>query len=82
MHSTLTTDKPRLSKKQLAEATGVRPSTIQFYSEIGLLPYFQAGEGLARRYNRDQAAVRLREIQELQELGLSIDAIRTRLASH
>ena len=78
MHRTTTAQ--RLSKQQLATALGVRASTIQFYSEAGLLPFEQAGEGLARRYDRDQAAARLKLIADLQAVGLSIPAIRERLA--
>jgi DNA-binding transcriptional MerR regulator len=80
MHSTTTTDR-RLSKQQLAKALGVRSSTIKFYSEAGLLPFHQAGEGLARRYDRDQAAARLQEIGDLKSLGLNVEQIRSRLAT-
>jgi DNA-binding transcriptional MerR regulator len=78
MQNTTTTQR-RLSRRQLAAALGVRDSTIKFYSEAGLLPFHQAGEGLARRYDRDQAATRLKVIADLQELGLSIPAIQRRL---
>jgi hypothetical protein len=45
----------RVGRKALAELAGVRDSTLKFYSEQGLLPYSQAGPGLARRYDRDMA---------------------------
>lgn len=70
----------RLSRKQLAQLTGARESTIKFYSEAGLLPYDQAGEGLARRFDPQLAVPRLREIADLKTLGLDIAAIKARLA--
>jgi len=39
-------------RKALAQRGGVRESPIKYYSELGLLPYRQAGEGLARRYEQ------------------------------
>jgi DNA-binding transcriptional MerR regulator len=68
-----------VGKKRLAELTGVRPSTIKFYSEIGLLPYRQAENGLARRYEQQTATRRLTEIKQLRDSGLSIVDIRTHL---
>ena len=68
-----------IGRKQLAELTGFRDSTLKFYSEEGLLPYHQAGTGLARRYDRREAASRLQEIENLQSLGLSIEQIKNRL---
>jgi DNA-binding transcriptional MerR regulator len=65
-----------VGKKRLAELTGVRPSTIKFYSEIGLLPYKQVEGGLARRYDRQEASRRLGEIKQLRESGLSISDMR------
>ena len=78
--TTLHQTKPLLiGRKQLAESTGYRDSTLKFYSEAGLLPYHQAGAGLARRYDRREAAVRLQEIENLQSLGFSIEQIKNRL---
>ena len=79
--STPTTTKQHLSRKELSELTGIRASTIRFYSDEGLLPFGQEGEGLARRYDRDQAARRLEEIQALQVLGLNIPQIKQRLVA-
>jgi DNA-binding transcriptional MerR regulator len=68
-----------IGRKHLAELSGLRDSTLKFYSEQGLLPYHQAGAGLARRYDRSTAAARLQEIEALQTLGLSIEQIKNRL---
>ncbi len=81
MQSQLTLDKPALiGRKALAELAGLRDSTLKFYSEQGLLPYKQAGAGLARRYDRETAVARLREIAELQQQGHNIDQIKAHLA--
>ncbi|MEV8440793.1 Fic family protein [Actinosynnema sp. NPDC051121] len=64
---------------ELAELTGVRPSTLMHYTEIGLLPYHQDEPGLARRYDVAAASERLALIRDLQRRGLSLDEVRTRL---
>ncbi len=82
MNTTLNITEPRrarIGRKALAELAGVRDSTLKFYSEQGLLPYSQAGAGLARRYDRDEAIARLRDIQALQAMGLDIEQIKARL---
>jgi prophage maintenance system killer protein len=71
---------PRLiSRQQLAELAGVRTSTLAYYSDSGLLPFYQAGPKLARRYDQAAAIERLRRIHELQQQGLSLEAIKNRL---
>jgi DNA-binding transcriptional MerR regulator len=82
MNDTLTiteSRKARVGRKALAELAGVRDSTLKFYSEEGLLPYSQAGPGLARRYDPKEALARLREIDGLQALGLDVEQIKARL---
>ncbi len=75
-------EQPRLvSRKQLATMTGVRASTLMYYSNEGLLPFRQEGVGLMRRYVPQEAKIRLEEIEDLQSRGLSIDQIKERLAS-
>lgn len=60
---------------KLARVTGVRQSTIKFFSEIGILPFEQKERRLVRRYDRDEAIKRLKEIQELKRKGMSIEKI-------
>lgn len=67
-----------ISRAKLAKTSGVRPSTIKYYTEIGILPFKQAEAGLARRYNRPQALARLKDIQDLRRQGNSIAEIQTR----
>ncbi|MEV8442083.1 MerR family transcriptional regulator [Actinosynnema sp. NPDC051121] len=68
-----------MRRGELAELTGVRPSTLMHYTEIGLLPYHQDKPGLARRYDVAAASERLAVIRDLQRRGLSLDEVRTRL---
>ena len=56
-----------ISIGKLANLSGLRASTIKFYTEQGLLPYKQQEEGLMRRYDKAEAMQRLKEIKELKE---------------
>ena len=69
-----------VGRAKLAAASGLRPSTIKFYTEIGILPFEQVEQRLARRYNLQQAMDRLAEIKQLRGQGLSIEQIKKRLS--
>ena len=58
-------------------AESVRQSTLKFYCEQNILPFVQKGEGLARRFNRDQAIKRIKEIRQLASKHFSIEDIVT-----
>ena len=64
-----------LTTSKLSEASGMRISTIKFYSEIGILPFKQAGQRLVRRYDKREALKRLKEIQRLKNKRLTIEEI-------
>jgi DNA-binding transcriptional MerR regulator len=64
-----------IRKTDLAKTTGIRPSTIKFYSDLGILPYEQKEKGLSRRYDPDKATKRLSEIKKLKEKDLKITDI-------
>lgn len=64
-----------IKMSELAQVSGVRYSTIKYYSEIGILPYFQQGKGLVRRYGPAKAIKRLREIRRLKDKKQSIREI-------
>jgi len=64
-----------LSIGELAKVSGVRQSTLKFYSEIGILPFNQDGERLIRRYKKDEALNRLREIRGLKDKKMTIKEI-------
>lgn len=64
-----------LKMSDLAELCGVRYSTIKYYSELGLLPYEQRGERLAKYYPAKEASQRIREILKMREKGKTIPEI-------
>lgn len=55
--------------------TGVRQSTLKFYCEIGILPFYQAGTGLNRKFNRVEVIGRLDEITALKNKHYSVEDI-------
>ena len=64
---------------ELVRLTGVRYSTLKFYTEEGLLPFQQAEENLTRRYRRQTSLQRIQEIRALREAGRSIPEIKALL---
>ena len=64
---------------ELVLLTGVRYSTLKFYTEEGLLPFEQAEENLTRRYRRQTSLQRIQEIRALREAGRSIPEIKALL---
>ena len=66
---------------ELAERSGVPASTIRYYEKEGLLPKARRGANGYRDY-QDGALERLDLIQLGQNLGFSLDAIRTVAGLH
>lgn len=66
---------------ELVRLTGVRYSTLKYYTEDGLLPFEQAEENLTRRYKREESVKRILYIKELRQNGKSIPEIREILKS-
>lgn len=64
---------------ELVELSGVRYSTIKFYTEEGLLPFEQIDTKMVRRYHRVSVLERLNEIQELKQEGLTIKEIKKKI---
>ena len=64
---------------ELVRLTGVRYSTLKFYTEEGLLPFEQAEENLTRRYRRQTSLQRIQEIRALREARRSIPEIKALL---
>ena len=64
---------------ELARLTDVRYSTLKFYTEEGMLPFYQAEENLTRRYRREESVVRLQQIRDLRRQGKSIQEIKAML---
>jgi len=60
---------------ELAELNGVRYSTVKYYSELGLLPFEQKGQRLAKYYPAKEASQRIKEIIRLRDKKLTIPEI-------
>jgi DNA-binding transcriptional MerR regulator len=60
---------------ELASLFGVTARTIRYYEELGLIEASNRTEGLHRRYPAD-AIVRLKRIEELKSLDLTLGQIR------
>lgn len=56
-----------ISIGELANLSGLRSSTIKFYTEQGLLTFNQEEEGLRRHYDKAGAMERLKEIEKLKK---------------
>ncbi len=61
---------------ELVRLTGVRYSTLKFYTEEGMLHFEQAEENLTRRYRRSVTLESILLIKKLKEDGLSIPQIK------
>ncbi len=64
---------------QLSDRTGVAPSALRFYESKGLITAARSAGG-QRRYPRDTLR-RVSFIRVAQQVGLSLDEVRTALAS-
>ena len=60
---------------ELAEVSGIRLTTLKYYTELGILPFSQEGKRLTRKYNKEEALERLEKIKELKEKRLTIKEI-------
>jgi DNA-binding transcriptional MerR regulator len=72
---------PVLAIGEVCERTGLSPRTVRYYEELGLLPGVRRRAGGRRVYGADQLE-RLRFIQRLQLLGLSLAEIGELNAVH
>lgn len=82
MNTKKSNDDTILSIGELAKVSGLRQSTLKFYSEIGILPFSQDGERLIRKYKKDEALNRLEEIRKLKEKGMPIKEIIERFCKN
>jgi DNA-binding transcriptional MerR regulator len=60
---------------ELAERAEVTPRTVRYYESIGLIPTGER-EGSGQHHYPEQTILRLRKIEQLKNLGLSLDEIR------
>jgi DNA-binding transcriptional MerR regulator len=64
----------RMRIGDLTERAGVTPRTVRYYESIGLLPPGER-EGHGQHYYTEETLARLRKIDQLKKLGLSLDEI-------
>jgi len=60
---------------ELAEVSGIRLTTLKYYTELGILPFSQAEKRLTRKYKEEEALERLEKIKGLKEKRLTIKEI-------
>jgi len=60
---------------ELAEVSGIRLTTLKYYTELGILPFNQAEKRLTRKYKEGEALERLEKIKELKVKRLTIKEI-------
>jgi DNA-binding transcriptional MerR regulator len=69
----------KVIKGELAKLTGLKLSTLEFYTEAGLLDFEQQGEKSRRLYKRAETLQRIREIQKLKDRRYTIEEIKERI---
>ncbi len=65
----------RMRIGELTERAEVTPRTVRYYESIGLLPPGER-EGHGQHYYSEETLARLRKIDQLKKLGLSLEEIR------
>lgn len=61
---------------ELVRLTGMRYSTLKFYTEEGMIPFEQEEENLTRRYKCLEAIERIFYIKRLKDQGKTIPEIK------
>jgi MerR family copper efflux transcriptional regulator len=67
--------KNRMRIGDLTERAGVTHRTVRYYESIGLIPPGER-EGNGQHYYSEETVARLRKIDQLKKLGLSLEEIR------
>ena len=62
---------------ELVRLTGVRYSTLKFYTEEGMLPFEQAN--LTRRYRREESIEMIYKIRKMREEKMTIPEIKGKI---
>jgi MerR family copper efflux transcriptional regulator len=65
----------RMRMGELTKLAEVTPRTVRYYESIGLIPPGER-EGNGQHYYTRDTVARLRKIDQLKQLGLSLDEIR------
>lgn len=61
---------------ELVRLTGIRYSTLKYYTEEGMLQFEQEEENLTRRYKRVETIERIMFIKKMKATGLPIVKIK------
>ena len=61
---------------ELVQLTGMRYSTLKYYTEEGMIPFHQEESRLTRRYDRIASIKRIQEIKKLKDEGLTVSEIK------
>src|SRR5258708_8331340 len=69
----------RMRIGDLTQRAGVTARTVRYYESIGLLPPGER-EGHGQHYYTEETLARLRKIDHLKQLGLSLEEIRDVIA--
>lgn len=64
---------------ELVRLTGVRYSTLKFYTEEGMLPFEQAEENLTRCYRREESIEMIYKIRKMREEKMPIPEIKGKI---
>ncbi|EHL06548.1 helix-turn-helix domain-containing protein [Desulfitobacterium hafniense] len=67
---------PYVTIGELVRLTGMRYSTLKFYTEEGMLEFEQAEENLTRRYKRVDTIQRIHYIKTLRAEGKTVPQIK------
>ncbi|ACL21140.1 transcriptional regulator, MerR family [Desulfitobacterium hafniense DCB-2] len=67
---------PYVTIGELVRLTGIRYSTLKFYTEEGMLEFEQAEENLTRRYKRVDTIQRIHYIKNLRAEGKTVPQIK------
>ena len=61
---------------ELVRLTDVRYSTLNYYTEEGMLPFEQSEANLTRRYRREESVKRIKHIKALRDQGKTIPEVK------
>ena len=70
----LDTSKP-VHQGELADLLKVRPSTVKYYTNLGLLPYEVLGKGKNRLYDVEACKTAFKDINRLKKKGYKMTDI-------
>ncbi|MBN1354291.1 MAG: MerR family transcriptional regulator [Candidatus Omnitrophica bacterium] len=63
---------------EIASRTNTLPSTIRYYSNLGLLKISGYTQGKYRLFKKDETVARVLKIKELKQRGLTLGEIKKR----